>query len=152
MLLYKIVKPSVEIMGDRSAGWIDVAAKVLAGLGTGRIHRCAVCNRGSSNAITCWIPDHRRISSPFNTQRVQISRLLPLLLGFREASVDLMLLQIPDIYWKSTTKDVIWFSSGSHDSRPGNIMEIAVTARGIAFSSISWVKSFLKIGASVRAR
>lgn len=35
--------------------------RVLAGLGTGRIHRCAVCNRGSCNAITCWIPDHRRI-------------------------------------------------------------------------------------------
>lgn len=32
--------------------------KVLAGLGTGRIHRCAVCNRGSCNAITCWIPIH----------------------------------------------------------------------------------------------
>lgn len=35
-------------------------SRVLAGLGTGRIHRCAVCNRGSCNAITCWIPDHRR--------------------------------------------------------------------------------------------
>ena len=33
--------------------------KVLAGLGTGRIHRCAVYNRGSCNAITCWIPIHR---------------------------------------------------------------------------------------------
>lgn len=40
---------------------IDGVTRVLAGLGTGRIHRCAVCNRGSCNAITCWIPDHRRI-------------------------------------------------------------------------------------------
>lgn len=33
----------------------ESASPVLAGLGTGRIHRCAVCNRGSSNAITCWV-------------------------------------------------------------------------------------------------
>lgn len=39
---------------------VDIVARILAGLGTGRIHRCAVCNRGSCNAITCWIPDHRR--------------------------------------------------------------------------------------------
>lgn len=37
---------------------IKGVGKVLAGLGTGRIHRCAVCNRGSCNAITCWIPIH----------------------------------------------------------------------------------------------
>lgn len=45
---------------DTSIDGVNVT-RVLAGLGTGRIHRCAVCNRGSCNAITCWIPDHRRI-------------------------------------------------------------------------------------------
>lgn len=48
----------VEEKAEKEAK-IKGIGKVLAGLGTGRIHRCAVYNRGSCNAITCWIPIQR---------------------------------------------------------------------------------------------
>lgn len=50
--------PNVEENAEKEAK-IKGIGKVLAGLGTGRIHRCAVYNRGSCNAITCWIPIQR---------------------------------------------------------------------------------------------
>lgn len=53
-----------------------------------------------------------------------------------------------DIYWKPTTKDVIWFSSGSYDLRTGKIMEIA--ARRIAH--FDFVNHSSKIRASIIAQ
>lgn len=93
--------------------------------------------------VQCVIVDHPmpslagyRIiegSSPFKS--ASDFRLLPLLLGFSEISIDQCCAR--DSIQRSMMKDVIWFSSESYASRAGIIMEIGLSRHEELPSSIS---------------